>query len=323
MKNLSIIFALILFNACSSKEGGFVLQKSNGTINQLLVVMDHDLWKGIEGDELRKVTGEEVLGLPQREPQFDVTQIPVKAFQNLFTSQSKVLIVKLGEKDEFLIQKDKYAAPQTIITITAKDKQGLGKIIEKNKQEIVKTFKEVDINRVQKKLRERQFDTKKLKTFQNIGMDLEIPISYKLVDDTGDFLWMRNKIKQGQSINLLVYELPINSKDDELGKNIVSMRDTIGKKYIPGQFDGTYLITEAAYSPHTFVVEMAGKKTFETRGKWEVKGDFMAGPFLNYTLVDKPNNRLIVIEGFAYAPTTNKRDFMFEVEAILKTLTIK
>ena len=172
-------------------------------------------------------------------------------------------------------------------------------------------------------MRERQFDTKKLKTFQNIGMDLEIPVSYKLVDDTGDFLWMRNKIKQGQSINLLVYELPINSKDDELGKSIVSMRDTIGKKYIPGQFDGTYLITEAAYSPHTFVVEMAGKKTFETRGKWEVKGDFMAGPFLNYTLVDKPNNRLIVIEGFAYAPTTNKRDFMFEVEAILKNIDYK
>ena len=92
---------------------------------------------------------------------------------------------------------------------------------------------------------------------------------------------------------------------------------------IPGQFDGTYLITEAAYSPHTFLVQLDSKKTFETRGKWEVKGDFMAGPFLNYTVVDKANNRLVVVEGFSYAPTTNKRDFMFEVEAILKTLKIE
>ncbi len=49
----------------------------------------------------------------------------------------------------------------------------------------------------------------------------------------------------------------------------------------------------------------------------------MAGPFLNYTVVDKSNNRLVVVEGFAYAPATNKRDYMFELEAILKTLKIK
>jgi len=48
----------------------------------------------------------------------------------------------------------------------------------------------------------------------------------------------------------------------------------------------------------------------------------MAGPFLNYTVIDKANNRLVVVEGFTYAPSINKRDFMFELEAILKTLKI-
>jgi hypothetical protein len=133
---------------------------------------------------------------------------------------------------------------------------------------------------------------------------------------------MRQHIKQGQSMNLIVYELPINSQADEEGKNIVSVRDTIGKKFIPGGKEGSYLITEKAYSPHTFNVTLDGKKAFETRGKWEIKNDFMAGPFLNYTVVDKPNNRLIVVEGFTYAPTANKRDYMFEIEAVLKTLKI-
>ena len=322
-KSIALSIVILILLSCSSKEKKLILQNSNGAINQLLVAMDNDLWKEIVGDELRKVTGEEVLGLPQREPQFKVTQIPTIAFKNLFTSQANVLIVKIADVSEFTIRKNIYASPQTIVLITAKDSESLIKKIQEKKNEIISVFKTADIQRLQKSLRQRKFNTSTLKTFQKLGVDLEIPAAYKLVDDTGDFLWMRKKIRQGQSINLIVYELPINSPEDEEGKNIVSIRDTIGKKYIPGQFDGTYLITEAAYSPHTFLVQLDSKKTFETRGKWEVKGDFMAGPFLNYTVVDKANNRLVVVEGFSYAPTTNKRDFMFEVEAILKTLKIE
>jgi len=48
----------------------------------------------------------------------------------------------------------------------------------------------------------------------------------------------------------------------------------------------------------------------------------MAGPFLNYTVVDKANDRLVVFEGFTYAPSVNKRDFVFELEAIAKSLKI-
>ena len=40
----------------------------------------------------------------------------------------------------------------------------------------------------------------------------------------------------------------------------------------------------------------------------------MAGPFLSYSVVDKPNNRIIVVEGLTFAPGINKRDYMFEIE---------
>ena len=41
----------------------------------------------------------------------------------------------------------------------------------------------------------------------------------------------------------------------------------------------------------------------------------MAGPFINYFIEDTNNNRWIVIEGFT-APSTKKRDYMFELETI-------
>ena len=68
--------------------------------------------------------------------------------------------------------------------------------------------------------------------------------------------------------------------------------------------------------------EILGNNAFETRGKWEVKNDFMAGPFVNYAIIDQKNDRLLVVEGFTYAPSVNKREFLFELEAIAKSLVI-
>lgn len=324
MKKIVFFTALIsLLISCAPSDQKITLRNSNGHVNQVLVVMDNNIWQGVEGDELRKVTGEEVLGLPQRESQFRVIQIPTNAFKNLFALQKNILKVSYGNETKITIKSDVYANSQRVITLKATSKEALIKLIQENKKEIITTFKNADLKFLQRRLRKSQFDISKLKTLNNLKVSLEIPFDYKFVDDTGDFLWMRKHINQGQSMNLIVYELPINSKDDEDGKNIVSVRDTIGKKHLPGESENAYLITEQAYSPHIFDVELDGKKAFETRGKWEVKNEFMAGPFLNYTVVDKANNRLVVVEGFTYAPTKNKRDFMFELEAILKTLKIK
>ena len=48
----------------------------------------------------------------------------------------------------------------------------------------------------------------------------------------------------------------------------------------------------------------------------------MARPFFNYAIIEKKNNRLLVVEGFTYAPSVNKREFLFELEAIAKSLKI-
>ncbi len=123
-------------------------------------------------------------------------------------------------------------------------------------------------------------------------------------------------------MELISYTVPITSKDDTNGNNLVAIRNAIGEKHIPGQIEGSYMITEEAYTPHIFEVTLNEKKAFEMRGKWEVKGVYMAGPFLSYTVVDTIHNRLVVVEGLTYAPSINKRDYMFELEAVLKTLEI-
>ena len=104
--------------------------------------------------------------------------------------------------------------------------------------------------------------------------------------------------------------------------NIVKMRDSIGDLYIRGTELDTHMITEEGYAPYLFKVKLNGKETYETKGTWELKNDFMSGPFINYAIVDEQNDRILVLEGFCYSPSNEERDLMHELESIIKSIVI-
>jgi hypothetical protein len=323
MKNFGFLIAIfVVFNACESKQQKRILKEANGRINHMLVVMKNSEWQGEIGDELRKIIAEPVLGLPQPEAQFEISQVPPESFGSMFRATRSVLNIGIGEENNFKVAADVYASPQRIITITGVDNEALIQQIQEHQYEIVRVFKDADLTSVRKRLLASHHDPAKIKTFTEQGYSLKIPKTYRYVEDDGSFLWYRYHLDGGNSMELIAYTIPINSEDDTNGNNIVTHRDAIGKKYIPGEIEGSHMITEAAYTPHIFEIELDGKKAFETRGKWEVKNMYMAGPFLSYSVVDEANNRLVVVEGLTYAPSINKRDYMFELEAIMKTLTI-
>lgn len=327
MKNLLLFLVIILqITACDSKkESKKILPNSNGRINELLVVIDDNYWKGNIGDEIRDAIAEPILGLPQPEPQLDVFQVNTKAFNSMFKASRAILQINVNAPNSFNIQKNRYALPQRVITISGKTSEDIIKLIHKHKKTMVSTFNQLGIESVQKKIQSKYWEVTKIKTFEKQGYSVKIPSNYRKVKDDGEFLWYRHRLgKESNSMEFIAYTLPISSEEDEQGKTIIKNRDVIGEKHIKGETEGSYAITEKAYTPHTFQTKLAGKKAFETRGKWEIKGPYMAaGPFINYTVVDKKNNRLIVLEGFVYAPAINKRDYIFELEAIIKTLKIK
>jgi len=49
----------------------------------------------------------------------------------------------------------------------------------------------------------------------------------------------------------------------------------------------------------------------------------MGGPFINNILKDKKSNEWVVVEGFAFAPSVSKRDYMFELNSILSTISVR
>ncbi len=324
MKHVKKIVFLAAFSAvlwaCDTKDNKKYLPESVGAINSMAIIIDNELWNGRVGDELRKHFAAPVDGLPWEEPLFSIQQMPESVFSDFARNSRNILIVG-KDTTAYEVKNDLYAEPQKTTFMKASDDQNLIQLIQDRAPELIAMYKKHDIEENQRRIQMSVSKETKLK--EKFGISLTMSSIYETVKEEDNFIWMERKISKG-TMNIIAYELPLNAipKDSTRVEAIIKMRDSIGEKYVPGREEGTYMITEKAYAPYVFDAEIAGRKAIETKGMWEVKGFFMAGPFLNYIVRDEANNRLLVLEGFTFAPSTNKRNFMFELEAILKSLKI-
>jgi hypothetical protein len=315
---LYLLFTLILFSC--SKKNDVLPRETSGKINTISVIIDDPLWNGEIGDSIRNKFASPVIGLPQEEPLFTINQYPVKLLEGFATDSRTIIVVKKAAKNSFEINKNQYASPQNVFHISGKTSAAIIDTIEKNAPKIVQMIKEMEIAETQK-INKQSLINPKIIT-NKFHITLNIPSGYEYTLHKSKFIWLKKEIISG-NMSLLIYQVPLHSikKGDNEIASIVRMRDSIGK-YIHGTDPNTPMITEEGYAPYLFKIQLDGKPTYETKGTWELKNDFMAGPFINYAIVDKAYSRILVLEGFCYSPSKEKRDLMHELEAIIKSVHI-
>ena len=291
---------------------------SSGNIHTVSVVIENKLWNESPGKELQKVFSSEFLGLPQQEPLFTLNQIPPSIFTDFTRESRNIIVISKSKKDTAYIESNKFASPQKIVYVKGNTKKNILKQINKISQKAISVFKANEIKEKQKRIKNSILKTSEL---DSIGISLTMSSGYKLFKkETKNKLWFQRETQKG-SVNLLIYILPLNKESPNLEK-IVALRDSIGKAFVPGRNKDSYLITEKAYEPYFFKTKVSSLSAFETRGTWEVVNDYMAGPFLNYYIIDNKNNRALVIEGFVFSPSVRKREYLVEIEAIIRSLKI-
>lgn len=322
MKNIVSFFLVALFFiSCKEENAGTAYKESSGKINHLSVIIDNQLWNGEVGDSIRNKFAAPVDGLPQEEPLFTIKQYTPNLFEGFMTNSRNILVVLKNENNGFELRKNEFAKPQNVAYISGSTISEILKQLEAHASEIIVTFKETDIAENQRRISKSLLNDSKIeKTFK---ASLKLPTAYKYIIEDGKFFWIRKELTSGNS-SILLYEVPIATieNDSNTMSNIIKIRDSIGGKHIQGTLPNTFMITEAAYSPYFSVIKINGRKTYETKGTWELKNDFMAGPFINYTIKDEKNNRFLVIEGFCYNPSQSKRDLMHELESIMKSIKL-
>jgi hypothetical protein len=326
MRKLAIVMlSLLFFTACENNEAKGkkrALSSSSGNINNLSVVMDNDLWEGSVGENTRAILGEPVYGLPQEEPTFTLRHMPSNVFTGFARKNRTVFKVELGKDADTKFYEDAFATPQKMVLVTGQTKAEIIEQLNSNSDKIIASFKKTEIKEKQRRIKKSLGKTDKIQN--TLGLNINYPSAYRIATEDDKFFWIRRDIESG-SINLMLYEMPIDviTKGDEAINDVIKMRDSIGKKYIPGPTEGTFMTTEEAYTPFMQSTIVDNKPALETKSTWHVKGAYMAGPFINYVIEDKDNQRLIVAEGFAYAPAVGKRDYVFELESIIKSIKIK
>lgn len=326
MKQLGTLLLLFfILSSCNDGNKKSYKPVSLGSINSLAVVMDTELWEGAVGDKVREHFAAPIVGLTWNEPVFSIDHMPKQVFTATTRHRRTVLFVDLDTLNIAHIKTDLYATPQKVGVIKGNTQEELIANLDAAAGTMIASFKEMELKETQKRfLRSLNKDT----IVQNkFGVSLRLPSLYKVDKKEDNFVWIARDIQKG-SMNIIAYDIPWDSftNDTTFVSDFVRMRDSIGKKYIPGPDlpnKITYMTTEDAFAPHVFTAELDQRNTIEVRSIWDMENYPMAGPFVTYIIDDKDNNRKLVLEAFTFAPATNKRDYMFELEAILRTVKFK
>jgi len=316
------LFAVLVLSACKDGEKQDYLPDSIGAYNTLTIVIENELWKSEVGDRIRENFAAPALGLTWDEALFSITQVPPQVFTGAIRNTRNVLYVMEDSLNIGHMKSNMYAKPQKVGVLKGRNKAEIIDNLNEKASEFIETFKKQEIEEAQRRFLKSLNKEKALE--EHLGITLNVPSAFKVGREEENFVWIDRQIQKG-AMNIIAYSVPWNTFDNDstFVQDIIKMRDSIGKLFVPGEdIPGkeNYMITEKAFSPYVFPAEVSGRKAAEVRGIWEMSGYPMAGPFLTYIINDEPNNRKLVLEGFTFAPATAKRDYMFELEAILKTL---
>lgn len=325
MKQFRALLLILIISITSCKDNS---QEQNyrpssiGPLNSITVVINNELWKGKVGDKIREHFAAPAIGLTWNEPLFTINPIPNQVFSGSVRNSRSILYVQKDSVDVAHIKTDMYARPQKVGVVKGTTEEEIIRNIDAKAAEMIVAFRDVELQEEQKRfLRSLNKETILEEEF---GVRMNMPSAYKIDKHEDNFVWIDREILKG-NMNIIAYEMPSDyfKSDSTLVKDIIRMRDSIGQKYIPGPDVPnkiTHMRTEPAFSPYISTTEVSGISAVEVRGVWDIKNYPMAGPFITYIINDKERDRKLIIEGFTFAPATNKRDFMFQLEAIIKTL---
>lgn len=315
------LVALVALLAISCDDDSTLLKQNvSGKAGEIIVVTDKVNWEAETGAALRNVLATEYPFLPQSEPSYNLINIGEKNFTSLFQMHRNIIMLKVDPKfdtAQFQAVEDVWAAPQTVITLTAPSEEEATKLITDNAELLFNTIGQAERNRIIRN--SKKFEELQLRQVvtEKFGGSPYFPKGYSLKKITDNFIWISYEttyLNQG----ILIYRIPYKDSTSMQLENLMAATNDIMQHNVPGMLDNSYMTISGEITPGLSVMKYKNRNFVEMRGLWEVQNDFMGGPFVMHAFYDKNNPKeIIVIEGFVYAPRYDKRNYIRQVESVL------
>lgn len=332
MKNYFIfLFVFLLLIGCDNADRNSYLPGYSGQVGEVVVVCSKQSWQGALGDEIRNVISQPQYGLPQEEAKFSAIQVNNANFNRVLNTHRNVFNVIINDsiKTEGLkFKKNKYAKGQMFVEVKAKTYENALKITKENNNGIVSLFERAELNRIIARNKKLGPKAENKKIEEQFGVDLFLQKDFELRVIKPGFAWARlererpvggyqHQIDQ----NIIISETDYTDRTQFLDSLLNRQRDDIFKK-IPGPTENSFVTTDYEFVPPIYrEIEIEKTYTKQVNGLWKMENNFMGGPFVGVSFVHPKKDKIINIYGFVFAPQFNKREYLRELEAIIRSIS--
>ncbi len=351
----SMLFLAILFfalegcNQAIQNANKEFMPNAQGSMGEIILVMDSTQWKSQIGSELRQIFHAVVPGLPQDESGFKLHRVnPLNLNDVLKQAKNLIFVTVLSDKSQesqvlksyftneslkriqnddnlyMFTKKDDFAQGQEVLHLFGKDRQTLIANLQENRDKIRRYFENIEIKRLEASLFQSEMKDLRSELKSKHDFSIRVPYGYELARNGDNFVWIR-QLEYPEEKSFFVYYEPYKSPDIFNKDSIAKLRDKITSKLLRDvENQDTYMmLQEEKYMPYvTNEISLNGNYAFEMRGLWKLNDISAGGPFVSYTTVDEKLQRLYYIEGYVYRPSNDKRDWMREMDTILRTFEI-
>ena len=318
---LAVAIAALLSIACNEQTKKKVLLPNiSGKAGEVIVVIGKTDWEGIVGTTLRDTLACDCPYLPQREPLYSLVDVAPAGFTNMFQIHRNIIVVNISSsvtEPGVVFKKDIWAAPQCVIYVNAINSDSAAQLIKDYSAKIKTTLEQAERDRViANATRYEQLNLRPIVT-KLFGGSPRFPSGYQLKKQTSDFLWITYDT-QFTMQGVLIFKYPVVEGENMMDlDNIISNTNRMLKDNVPGMFENTYMAISDYARPSIEYMRYKGRDFAQLRGFWEVRNDYMGGPFVSHVFYSPDGRDMIVLQGFVYAPKYDKRHYLRQVESIL------
>jgi hypothetical protein len=331
--NAACIGIALLIGGCGSQEGArSALTSKVGASGEVVVVCDDAVWTGEAGDSLRAIFDQPFPVLPQYEPWFDLVHLEPESFDRFWKPHRNIIVLELADRVDTQtpnvnLYKEKYAREQLYVVGKARDVKGLAQALAERSQELLSAFHGMEVSRYAGLIGLSENEVIQTELGELAGLRLTVPRDARWAKKNDEFLWIDRQLtrmKGGDNHDVqqgfFIYREPYTDDQQFSMQERIRKRNEMLRAHVPGPTPRTYMTTEMRYTPSYEEVVFNGGFASELRGLWRIEGDYMGGPFYSLTVYDERTGELVTVEGYAYAPFFDKREYMREVEAIVRSL---
>lgn len=330
------IFALIGLVSCQSEPQNRrdLLPSYIGLAGEILVVMDKNYWDSEAGKLVRNKIYSPIPGMPQAEVSFDIAHTDPEFFDRFNKPHRNILFIEIQDNINYKVPvtkvvKEKYSKDQIIVEMYAKSEQAFMEEFSLKWDQLADRFNRAEVERIV------NYNLQFGPTAVADEVNKHLNVTATFLENSSvnalepGFFWAHKisaRTKDGQTHDIqqgvVIYDFPYTSDSTFTTKYLLHKRDSVLKENLPGPADGSYMQTEFIFDPVNREIELDGAYAFEIRGLWRMENVFMGGPFISVARVDEKRGRIVVAEGFVFAPKFDKREYLRDVEAAIKSLKI-